>query len=442
MQGLRKIINISIYFLIFFLPWQTRLIFKQGELNGGDFEYGTLSIYGTELLLALILVLGIAYSSLLLMKKRLRIKSGEQKGSSVPLFCLIVFLVLILTSVYFAIDQEIAFYKFSQIILSVALIFLILLTKPSQFVSAYSFVFAGFIQSIMAIYQFVVQKVYASSFLGIAFQDPAISGVPIIESNGERVLRSFGSLPHPNILAGFLVICLILVIALSFEEKLLKHKLFLAGSFITMTLALFMTASRSALLALLLGLIVFYLFNRKKDKKTLKVLNNYLIIFILIMILFSVVKPEMISKRFTAVNRLDIQSNTERIAGYSDAIDVFQNNWLMGTGPGNYTLGLHEIYPDKPHYFYQPLHNAILLPFVEMGLSYFLIFIGLIGLLVYSVKKKILNFKDNQHWTVALVMILAISMFDHYFYSFYFGIILTAIIVGFFLLQATKKEGR
>ena len=37
--------------LLFFLPWQTRLIYREGMLQGRFWEYGTLAIYATEFLL-------------------------------------------------------------------------------------------------------------------------------------------------------------------------------------------------------------------------------------------------------------------------------------------------------------------------------------------------------------------------------------------------------
>src|SRR3990167_8743999 len=46
-----------LYILIFLLPLQTRWLAKSGELNGGYWEYGTISLYGTDILiLGLILV--------------------------------------------------------------------------------------------------------------------------------------------------------------------------------------------------------------------------------------------------------------------------------------------------------------------------------------------------------------------------------------------------
>ena len=39
------------YLLAFLLPWQTRLIIKPGELNGGYSEYSTISLYASDLII-------------------------------------------------------------------------------------------------------------------------------------------------------------------------------------------------------------------------------------------------------------------------------------------------------------------------------------------------------------------------------------------------------
>src|SRR3989344_3346330 len=54
---LRKIYNLLLLAFLFLLPWQTRYIWQYGELNSGYWEYGTFSIYATEILLWIILIL-------------------------------------------------------------------------------------------------------------------------------------------------------------------------------------------------------------------------------------------------------------------------------------------------------------------------------------------------------------------------------------------------
>src|SRR3990167_5038077 len=52
---LKKIIDVifplTFYAVIFLLPWQTRLIIEQGLINGQSWEYGTMSLYATDIVI-------------------------------------------------------------------------------------------------------------------------------------------------------------------------------------------------------------------------------------------------------------------------------------------------------------------------------------------------------------------------------------------------------
>ena len=84
---LQKIITYGRCLLAFLLPWQTRLIFRAGNVNGGYFEYGSLSVYGTDLLLLLLIFLLTCYEIILFQKG----KSGffREKGLSFDRGCAI-----------------------------------------------------------------------------------------------------------------------------------------------------------------------------------------------------------------------------------------------------------------------------------------------------------------------------------------------------------------
>ena len=54
---IRAAIEYGLYLLVFLLPIQTRWIIKEGSINGGHWEYGTISLYGTDILLILLVFL-------------------------------------------------------------------------------------------------------------------------------------------------------------------------------------------------------------------------------------------------------------------------------------------------------------------------------------------------------------------------------------------------
>jgi len=57
---LDKILEYSVYLVVFLLPLQTRWMAKLGELNGGYWEYGTYSLYFIDILILLIFFLFVA----------------------------------------------------------------------------------------------------------------------------------------------------------------------------------------------------------------------------------------------------------------------------------------------------------------------------------------------------------------------------------------------
>ena len=58
---LKKILDYLLMLFLFLLPWQTRWFYQSGSLNGGYWEYGTFSLYGTQILLWLIIILFAAH---------------------------------------------------------------------------------------------------------------------------------------------------------------------------------------------------------------------------------------------------------------------------------------------------------------------------------------------------------------------------------------------
>jgi hypothetical protein len=70
-------------------------------------------------------------------------------------------------------------------------------------------IFSGIIQSVIGIWQFVIQKSIGLTWLKESILSSDISGVAKIVFNGEKYIRAYGLFPHPNILGGFLVLSII-----------------------------------------------------------------------------------------------------------------------------------------------------------------------------------------------------------------------------------------
>lgn len=132
----------------------------------------------------------------------------------------------------------------------------------------------GGVQSILAIFQFISQgnlftypllrKLLGESEL--AFGAP---GVAKVVSHGEKLIRAYGTFPHPNILGGFLVLSLWASFFLYLQHKKLNKSrnrglwwsfaspFFWVSAFFLQFLALTLSFSRSAWLGALLSVFLF-----------------------------------------------------------------------------------------------------------------------------------------------------------------------------------------
>ena len=214
------------YLLVFLLPLQTRLIIRPGMVNFGYLEYGTISLYVTDIILVVLLsflALNFLWPQA---KKFLTINWFLPKTKTDYALVALVFLELIVfISIFFAPYKLLAIYKYALFLAGV-IIFLII--SRSNFFSRlkliYSLLAGIFLQAILAIYQFVTQSTFASKILGLAAHDSVISGVSVVEAYNRqglllRWLRSYGGLDHPNILGGVLAVGIIILLGLLVERK-------------------------------------------------------------------------------------------------------------------------------------------------------------------------------------------------------------------------------
>lgn len=73
-------------------------------------------------------------------------------------------------------------------------------------------VLGGVINSILAIWQFILQHSLGLTFLKESVLSPNFTGVAKIILSGHKFIRAYGFFPHPNILGGFLLFSIILTI--------------------------------------------------------------------------------------------------------------------------------------------------------------------------------------------------------------------------------------
>ncbi len=402
-MNIQKIINWGFYLFVFLLPWQTRWIVKAGEFNGGVWEYGSFSLYATDLIFLAILLLFIFWRLTQASPAKIRISKLN--------FSLLALLAVALLSTFWASSQSLAWYNFFRLAEGLSLVWLLNVGQFSVRNTILALVMGAVVQSFLAIWQFLAQMTFANKWLGVALQLPGNLGVSVIETASERWLRASGALPHPNILAGLLVVCLLLIIVDKHYQRF-----FVLFSWIIMTTALFFTFSRGAVLGLLIGLFFYSIKNIKKA----------LILFLLLIIIFgslAIIFREPFLARTGGGERLEIKSINERLTYYQQAGQIIKKNWYRGVGIGNYTLAVKErVEQNLKSYEYQPVHNVYLLVLCELSIFGLIIFLYFIYQLLFTARHSPL--------LPAFAAILTIMLFDHYFWTLNFGILLFWLVVG------------
>jgi len=224
--------NAHIYFFYLFLfsiPFQTRKVFltEHSFYSDAFMEYATFFVYISDILLSLTLIFWLVFNKKLY--KRLNIESlkNARKLSAVwlLLFALIIWLIIsaIINNGYVEIS---VFYilKFVELSLLFVYIYFNLKNKKRLIAALFIISLTGFFQGLIAIYQFIWQcPLFKHPLLhkltGESTVYPQLPGIAKIIVDNEKLVRAYGTFPHPNLLGGFLVISILVSIYF-----LLKHK--------------------------------------------------------------------------------------------------------------------------------------------------------------------------------------------------------------------------
>ena len=470
MARIKKIIEYGLYLLAFTLPLQTRWIIKPGGLNGGYFEYGTISLYGTDIFIIMLLcffILLVIYRRVMDSKEKElddmvgvkglkehkytytirdpRSAIRDKQYSIFELRSLIIGLLAVsFISVCWAPSPILALFVWGRLLLGTGLFLLIAKTDYDIKKLKWSFIGGVFLQAVLAIWQFLSQSTFSNKWLGMALHNPYDLGVSVVETAAGRWLRAYGGLDQPNILGGLLTIGLLMMIFLMIKSDflitthpsaqlragklpitfILKRIYFIYWLvYLTLVSALFFTFSRSAWI----GAIVAIFFTtimviRGKEPEKKKKLYSVILFSILAISILFFINSDLVFTRIKANTRLEIISSEERIESVNEAFKILSDNWLLGNGIGNYTLSEEKYRPNLASYNYQPVHNTYLLVLGELGI---------IGLILYLLVIFYIFIKGNLEGKAIIIVILTTMFFDHWWWSLHYGIILFFFLLGY-----------
>lgn len=416
-----KLFKIFLAIFIFLIPWQTRWIFYSWPLGETVWEYGRLSLY----LNAIFLFLAAIFFALS-HKNEMRLSHSK--------FFYFVFFYSILVC-FFSPAISVSFY-YLFLIYSAAL-FAYLVRFVSKLFAYRILLLSGLVQALLAFWQIITQQIPANKWLGMSEHLPWVLGTSVVETSSGRLLRAYGSLPHPNVLGGFLFVTLFLAIYLWIDlykrnekkgwfniskKKSFWELIFVVISVVIITYGLFASFSRSAILALVLSFFSLFLINIfKKNWLIVTVIAKYAVIFVAVFLSFNIIVPNAWPARIEAQNRLEQKSINERV----DALDQLgwdnYKNGFFGQGLGINTLDTFNRHEGLSTYDVQPIHNIFVLMLAEVGLIGAFIFLNIVRRIIKSANKvDVLS-------TSLILGLIIIGMFDHYLWTSWTGWILMSL---------------
>ena len=226
-------------------------------------------------------------------------------------------------------------------------------------------------------------------------------------------LRPYATFSHPNSLAGFLLVSLMMIFPF-----LRKTKLFIPVLFLIL-ITLLLTFSRTVWFA---GIIVFLIslfriLNEKQIafKKMIILAGLFFLPFLLLISSFFKIIPLFFLEEESFLRRRDLVSLTLKIIRQSPFFGVGLNNFL----PALSVL----INQNENVYWLQPVHNIFLLIAGEAGL------IGLF-ITVYLLKNFFEKRKINYFLSLAFLIVLLTGTTDHYWLTLQQNQILLTLLIG------------
>ena len=326
------------------------------------------------------------------------------------------FLVIgfVIVNILIARDWQIAIYKWIRIFQLVWLVWYVV--KNKELVERYLIKIIPIwmiVESLLAVGQ--ISK--GGSLNGIwwwlgerAFDFNTI-GIAQMSIIGNGLVRAYGTFSHPNSLAGFLLISLILWWKYKNE---IKNKIYWWGVVWLGLMGIILTGSRTIWVLTLMVLVLFFRGLKNKWKVGLLILGLLFFAF------------KIIDYNYPIGNFLggwDENGLIKRGQLNLAAIEMVKNSPIFGVGTGNFLVNLPEFQKNNQIFWLQPVHNIILLIVSEIG------FLGL-GILIYFLAEYLNKKKVKSVFVLILGIIMMSGMVDHYWLTLPQNMWLVALILG------------
>ena len=426
MRYLHRLEKLIFYIFIFSIPFQTRVFLRSWGI--GFSEWNSAFLYFTDLLI--LALLGFWALRFFCGKARFDFSKYD--------WFLVGFLAVSVISVKNAINPALGWYQLLKLVEFSLLYFYVKSNLGHVFNLATSFLVflaSGLFQAVLAILQYVRQADLGLRFLGETVLNPELFNVAIFMAEGEKIMRPYGTTPHPNVLALFLFMAVFIYYFFYIEKNGFSHSRKGLVVYSVLLFGLFLTFSRIIIFAWAVGASLRWLIFNKRFSRIAENLSlrNLTVATFAVLILFSVLFWPQV------MERLDISPQEEAVSlrGFYNKVSLFEKPFF-GVGPGNFVNWFKEISLGLAPNLYQPVHNIYLLVFSEtgiLGLAAFLLFLFFLAKNYFKVK-----FDRPFHYSffIIFVSLLFFGLFDHFLWTLQQGQIILYLTIG--LLSAMSPR--
>jgi hypothetical protein len=270
--------------------------------------------------------------------------------------------------------------------------------------------------SLIAILQFALGKTLGGPFYFLGERSFNIStpGIALVQIAGRDFLRAYSTFSHPNSLAGYLGVGLLILIDYYSIRFFSKE----SGPFLIIFLAFILTFSLTAFVAMVICVATFCFIKKTGPSR----INSHLIP--VAFLVFSLLMPTV--SRLLLGHTVFPQNISQRLELFVVAGKIISKNFWLGSGLNSFVLEETKyVVTNSYMWFLQPVHNVFLLVLSEIGIAGFLF----LYLFLFKSFNDLLKVNRTGIF-LALLFILVTSLFDHYWLSLQQNLFLLSFVIG------------
>lgn len=323
--------------------------------------------------------------------------------------------------------------KLTELIILVYLTSQTLKSLTNLKISLFLIYISAILQGILGLLQFHVQHQVGFSFLGEYVSQLGTGGLATIDTITGKVIRAYGTFPHPNILGTFLNIGLAIgyylvspartTDSVQSGGRATKAKYWLILANFILVLGIFTSFSRVAWVVSCATTLIYLGYQYCLTKKLFY--WPILIPAVVGVVCILIFDRGLLLARVS--NITDSNSYIERVAYNAIGWEIWKTHSL-GVGIGNYIPTMLQSFHVQP-WDYQPPHNI----FIYLGASFGWIGLGTFIIFLFTIASKLWRAKSSDIRLLLLVVLgslVVMSMFDHFLVTIQQGQLMFALVFG------------